>query len=191
MAHDGDLVRNVQAGDREAMEALVRRHYELVYAYIQRYTGDRQVAKDLTQDVFVKVTLSIHRFRMRSDFRSWLLTIATNQCRDYFRRSAARAPTVPVHEDVDRLVDERGNVADIFERDERLQQVKRALSGLPGAEREVLVLRFFHDLSIKDIARVTSANDSTVKSRLRRGILKLKQWLHGEEGHDERTQYGG
>lgn len=82
MSEDEQLIEKIHNGSEEAMETLVRRHYQNVFAFVYRRTGEYHLAYDLTQEIFLKMIKSLHFYHERGKFRSWLIKIAVNKCRD-------------------------------------------------------------------------------------------------------------
>lgn len=142
-----------------------------------RMTGDPHAAADLTQDSFIKALKSLPSFRQKGKFSSWLLAIASNQAKDHWRRQSRQA-TTPV--DQSRLAGEAhsaGLATSIHRRD----LIREALACLAASQREAVILRYYHDLKVQDIAEITGANLSTVKSRLRLGLMHLRKQLEDEK----------
>jgi len=173
------LAKKASRGCRASLELLISKHYRQVFAYAYRMLGDYHLAVDITQDTFVKMAASIGRYKSREKFIGWLLTIASNQVRDYWKSRLYRERQAPPLEEMIASSDE--TVEDLFTRNDRRSQVKKALQELSAEQREVIILRYYHDLKIDDIAEITRANPSTVKSRLRLGLMKLKTELTGGE----------
>lgn len=167
------------------MEVLVKRHYKNIFAYVYRKVEDYHLAYDLTQEVFIKMMKSIENYKSYGKFSNWLLTIAVNQCRDYFRSRKFKQKNIE-EEFKDLFKDEKGNISNLLNKKVESKQVRLALLQLPEFQRETIILRYYHNLKIKEIAVVTKSNESTVKSRLRQGIEKLKV-LFREENEDDQT----
>lgn len=167
------------------MEVLVKRHYKNIFAYVYRKVEDYHLAYDLTQEVFIKMMKSIENYKPYGKFSNWLLTIAVNQCRDYFRSRKFKQKNIE-EEFKDLFKDEKGNISNLLNKKVESKQVRLALLQLPEFQRETIILRYYHNLKIKEIAVVTKSNESTVKSRLRQGIEKLKV-LFREENEDDQT----
>lgn len=168
------LIKEALSGDRNAAQALVETHYQLVFSFILRMVADTQLALDLTQDVFVKALARLRTYRGKGKFSSWLLSIAANRVRDHWRRAARQPGGANV--DVFSLAGQDDFTQESVER----EQVRLALAQLSLPQREAVILRFYHDLSLAEIAQVTGANLSTAKSRLRLGLINLKELLGGE-----------
>lgn len=140
-------------------------------------TGSEDAACDCTQETFLRLIRFYDTYVEKRKFKAWLFRIARNVCYDYFRRQKE----VP-SEDVT-----LGRMPDKAETDrnlrhlERGQVIRAALEKLPRMQRDVVILRFYHELSIKEIAIITDSKIPTVKSRLRQSIGKLRHLLNEEE----------
>ncbi|MCM3111061.1 RNA polymerase sigma factor [Lederbergia lenta] len=183
MIPDIDLIKEIKAGSHSAMEVLVKRYYKQIYAFIYRRTGNKDIAYDLTQEVFMKMLKSIHTYKEKAQFKSWLYTLAVNHSNDYFRSKAFQATQM-----TDELSDSHSsneNVPYIFEKKERRREIIDAIKSLPEFQSTTILLRFYHDFKIKEIATIMQTNDSTVKSRLRQGMEKLKSTLQRGDDNEK------
>lgn len=188
---DEELYARVQAGDGGALETLVQRYHGPLLAYLWRYTDDRHLAEDLVQDTFVR--LMTYRGGPPRRFRPWAYTVAVNLARDYFRTPAHRRERAGAFHGVSedemslRPVAAGSAIDDLMELDAERRQVALALQALSPRHREVLMLRFYHDLSLKEIAEITGAALGTVKSRLFHALRQMKGHLirEGGMGYDE------
>lgn len=178
MPTDEELIEEIKNGSQAAMEVLVKKHYKNIFAYVYRKLGDYHLAYDLTQEVFIKMMKSIGTYKAKGKFEHWLLTIAVNHCRDYFRSSTYKHKNKE-QEIFHHIKDDRKNVWDLLSKKIDSEKVKEALKTLPDYQKETIILRFYHDLKIKEIAHITESKEATVKSRLRQGIHKLKELLQG------------
>lgn len=177
---DDELVEEILNGSKAAMDVLVRRHYKNIFSYVYRKTGNYHLAYDLTQEIFIKMMKSIKNYKQQGKFSSWLLKIAVNHCRDYYKSSDFRkeGQRTELPED---LAQDNSNVWDIFQLKQQRKEVRESINALPEYQRETIILRFYHDLKIKEIALITGSKEPTVKSRLRQGLEKLKNMLNGGE----------
>lgn len=187
MPTDEELIDEIKSGSQAAMEVLVMRHYKAIFAYIYRRLGDYHLAYDLTQEVFIKMMKAIPTYRSKGKFKNWLLTIATNQCRDYFRSKGFREKEQE-QSVINPIADEKGQVWDLLSKKVEREKVRNAISRLPAFQSEAIILRFYHDLKISEIAVITGAKESTVKSRLHQAGHKLKLYLEGEDLDEERVE---
>ncbi|MDL2318821.1 sigma-70 family RNA polymerase sigma factor [Eubacteriales bacterium OttesenSCG-928-A19] len=170
----GGLVERMQSGDKTAMDEIIRLYYNDVYCFLCRKLPTFAQAQDMTQDVFMRLTLGIHRYQERGKLRNYLLQMALNACRDYYRR----CPPDPLN--VDDIADTLPGAplpGEVYEAREQGERVRAVLQSLPDFQKDVIILRFYHDLAFKDIARITGANLSATKSRYKQGMDKLKRLL--------------
>ncbi|MCY6959870.1 RNA polymerase sigma factor [Clostridium brassicae] len=173
---DEELINEILKGNQSAMEVLINRNYKLVYAFVYRNIGTYHTALDLTQESFIKVMKNLRSFKSyKGNFQPWLLRIALNVCKDYWKSAYVKHSAVD-----DSCLEqayEEENVINYLEKVEERQEIKNAMMQLPEEQREVIILRYYNDLKIKDIASIAKINESTVKSRLRLAIGKLKTLL--------------
>ena len=174
---DNILITRAKHGDQSALEELIRHWYQPIYKYLVRKTGNTCIASDLTQETFLKMIRYIGQYKEMQKFKAWLFQIARNVCYDGFRREK-EIPSGISKEFV------RGESLETPEKYMQAKQmserVRDALSQLPDMQRDVLILRFYHELKIKEIAQITNTVNATVKSRLRQGMEKMKRAV-GEE----------
>lgn len=166
-----ELIRRWQRGDRAAFEQIVRHWHPRVGRFLARLVGCPELARDLAQEVFLRVYLSAGQYREDGHFPTWLFQIALNQARDAARRSTRR-PTVPLA-DADPAAPEDGRLED----QERADAVAAALAELSGPLREVVVLRHYEDLSFEAMARLLGTPASTLKSRFAVAMTRLRERL--------------
>ena len=176
------LIKKIQTGDTEAFDILVRKYYSVIYRFCcRRLDGDTDTAADITQDVFLKLLENIYTVRMLGKFQNYLLTIAANTCNNYFKK------TKPIYTDVNALdiIDNTNDTLEKVIENENRIEVRRALQSLPDYQKEVIILRFYHDLKIREIAKITKSNIPTVKSRLRQGLQKIERYRKDFKGGDK------
>lgn len=176
MDQDFLLVRKMKQGDEEAMELFVRRYYPQILKYCSFHCGDTQQAEDLTQETFLRFFRALAGYAYKGKTLNYLYTIARNLCIDQWEKDREiRMEKLP----------EKGE-EEMTEVDERLM-MDTALWHLPKAMREVIVLRFFQELKIKEIAQILNIAVPTVKYRLKKALELMRQELGKEEG-DENIQ---
>lgn len=182
MTHDDHaLVQAAAGGDRQALDTLLRRHYDRIFAVCRRITGNDADAADAAQDALISIVRSIGRFDGRASFSTWAYRIATNASLDELRRRRRR-PTV-----IDDRNDWRpeGSEAQIVdpEAGPRIEAIAdrmaidAALAQLPETFRVPLVLRDVGDLEYAEIAETLDVPVGTVKSRIARGRAQLIELL--------------
>lgn len=170
---DEEIIARVQQGWDGMLEILIRRYYDDVYSFCCYKIGDAEAAYDCTQETFLKLTRYIHRYTERKKFKGWLFSIARNVCHDYFRTRPSELP------DSDGLlsIPEQKNR---MEKAETAKVVQDALKLLNEEQREVIVLRFYCDFKIREIAGIVGVPLPTAKSRLKRGMEKMRKILEYE-----------
>ncbi len=191
--NDEDLMLAAGRGDQAAFSVLVERHYPAIMRFVQRYLGNigRDLAEDLTQDVFLSVWRRAATFEPRGAAAAWLYRTATRACIDYRRRQRFRRVlslwSAPPRE----LIDKNVGPSAEPEHDEQAAIVRRAIAQLPSRQRIAIVLRHYQDLSYADIAEVLELSTSSVESllfRARRSLeLKLRHVKFGEIPQDSRV----
>ncbi|GIV32853.1 MAG: RNA polymerase subunit sigma-24 [Chitinophagales bacterium] len=178
---DQALVASYIAGDEAALECLIQRHKEKVFTAIIMFVRDRYLAEDLFQETFIKVvnTLRSGHYNEEGKFLPWVMRIAHNLCIDHYRRTK-RAPSITNSEGFDifnilRFADE--NAEDYITREETYTKVNRLLEFLPPEQREVVVLRHYHNMSFKEIAERTNVSINTALGRMRYALINLRKLI--------------
>lgn len=185
MVSDEQLIHEIKKGNTASIDVLVKRYYKNVYNFIYRNVYYKVTASDLTQEVFIKFMKNIHRYSEEGSFKSWLLTIASNQCKDYFRSKEAKMElmSVPLEEN-DFNVEYGTSLPSELIRKEKRMHIIQAMQQLPYEQHEVINLRFFQEMKMNEIAKITNVSESTVKSRLYRGIQKLEGLLERSDFYE-------
>ncbi len=183
------LIAGAQRGNPDCFDGLIDAYADRLYGYFYRSTGSRTVAEDLLQDLFLRLIQAIKRYDHREQFEAFLFRIAGNLNRDRIRRERRSKQTSCVVENGERFAGARmpTSVADshitrpdtTLERSERINEMQAAMARLPSAEREVIVLRHFSELSFKEIASIMGTPLGTALARAHRGLAKLKAMLGG------------
>jgi RNA polymerase sigma-70 factor (ECF subfamily) len=178
---DARLVQLAIAGRQDAFAQLFERYRERVYRIAYGWCFDSQTALDLVQDVFVKVYRSLGMFREEASFWTWLCRIAINRCLDFVRKKE-RTKEMPV-EDPQEYVRAAGEPGADPVGELELRELKGALTGaidaLSPEARSAFILRFFDNLSYKEIAAALDCSIGTVMSRLFYARQKLRDLLGG------------
>jgi RNA polymerase sigma-70 factor (ECF subfamily) len=171
---DRALFERLAAGDEAALELWVERYHRPLFAFLFRLTDDRALADDLAQEAFIRVLN--YRGVPPQHFRGWMFTIARNLAHDHFRSRAYRHEQPAGEMEADTAADDVSPEQYAMMLDGQ-RQVVEALQALPPDQREVVILRFYHDLPLDEISEITGAPLGTVKSRLFHALKKLKAQL--------------
>ena len=188
-----ELIRGAQRGDPASFERLVDLFASRLFGFLFRVTGSRHDAEDLVQEAFLRIVRMIGAYRHKDRFEAWIFRIAANLARDRIRK-AVRAPRQIVIETpgsaedgdshgggrLETVAGERGGVDAGLVRGEEVEALNAALAMLPDAEREVIMLRHFGELSFKEIAEVTGTPLGTALARGHRGLAKLREMMAGD-----------
>jgi len=184
---DAAFVRAVQAGDMAAFDHLVVKHKDKLFNMVYWLLGDYQEANDCAQEIFIKVFKSIKKFRFQSSFSTWLYRIAINTCKNRLKSSAYRwkKRTVSLENPESSKQDNRSyeiqngspSPENKLEKKEKIMLIQKAVNALPQEQNRVVVLRDIQGLSYREIVDVTGLNLGTVKSRLARARLTLRDML--------------
>jgi RNA polymerase sigma-70 factor (ECF subfamily) len=178
-ATDRELVASAVTGLEGGFEELVRRYQRPISAYVYRMVGDYEAALDLTQEIFIKVYGSLARYRSEFKFSTWIYKIAHNCAVDHLRRSNGREQSLVGGTEGDTydlpIESKRPSPEQESEREERRLEIESVVRALPGAYRELIILRHSQDLSYEEIVEVTGLPLGTVKNRLFRARDMMRQ----------------
>jgi RNA polymerase sigma-70 factor (ECF subfamily) len=177
-AENALIAQGLKRQDADLLDELIVRYQHRLLRYLLYLTGNREVAEDLFQETWMRVLLRGGQYNGNARFDTWLFTIARNLLIDLRRKRTMAS----LDEMCEATEDERPfevasgepNPFDRYQSQEDAQRVAQALLTLDPLHREVLVLRFHEDLALDEIAGITRAPLSTVKSRLYRGLAALK-----------------
>lgn len=177
---DEELVKKYSEGDNTAFDMLLSRYKQKLYSYILFQVHDSDVADDIFQETFVKAIVTIRqgRYVESGKFSAWLVRIAHNMIIDRFRQE--RSSNVVSNDAGDTDLFNNASLSDITVEmkmitEQSLSDVRRLLRELPDNQREVIYMRFYQNLSFKEIAENTGVSINTALGRMRYGILNLRR----------------
>lgn len=179
---EASLIRAAQQGDQSAFARLVEANQGRIYSLCYRMTGNNEDAADLTQEAFLNAWRGLASFHGQSSFSTWLHRLTSNVCIDFLRREKRRtALSMTVEEDEEgrqaEVPDHRFSPEQELERRELRRTVQQGLAALSPEHRRVLVLRELEGLSYQEIAQCLELEEGTVKSRIARARIALKEYL--------------
>lgn len=179
-----ELVVRAQRGDQEAFAQLVQANQNKIYALSYRMTANQEDAQDLAQEAFLRAWRTLPSFQGESSFATWLYRLASNLCIDFLRREKRRKSVASITSLDDEesnapteVPDHRFRPETELERKELRSAVGQALLKLSDEHRQVLVLRELDGLSYSEIAERLELEEGTVKSRISRARLSLRNIL--------------
>ncbi len=181
---DFELMLAFQRGEQECFEQLFQKYKAPIINFAFRFTGRRELAEELAQDIFVKCALAADTYQPSAKFTTWLFRIARNHCLNEMRRQDYRYHTEPMEES---MVPSESQTPESQTAARRLHQtLEQGLAKLPATQREALVLSRFHSMSYEDIAQTMETTVSSVKSLINRAKKSMIKYLsrHLESCHE-------
>ena len=172
------LVLEMKNGKEEAFSKLYEVYYQDIYYYILRIVNDSELASDLTQETFIEIYQNVARLKEPEAFMKWSKTIAYHKSAGHFRKK--REVLLEENEDdvsvFDTIVDEREEFIpdEALDQDELKKTIQQMIDSLPEEQRAAIMMRYFDELSVQDIADIQSVSEGTVKSRLNYGRKAIK-----------------
>ena len=173
------LLSNIKSNPTEAIEDILDTYGNDVKKFIYTYLKNEADTDDVTQDVFVTVYLKIGTFKGDSSLKTWIYSIAANMCKDYIRRHRLRPQNL-----FQRLTQQEfkknqtSDIAEDYIRSTVKEGLFEKIMELPVKYREVIILYYYKDLSIKEISYVLKEKESTLQSRLLRARKKLRELIN-------------
>jgi RNA polymerase sigma-70 factor (ECF subfamily) len=172
---DEALVSKAQAGDLEAMDALVSIHHESVYRVAFSILRDPDKASDAAQDTFLKAFRGLQNFRREASFKTWIHAIAANEARGLLRKEGRRRELAL--DDVGPVRSEAAGADKVLERDEEGRRVKDLLALLPEKQREAVTLRLYGELSFREIGATIGSSEGAARVNYHHGIKRLREMM--------------
>lgn len=177
---DEELVVLYAKGDNAAFDVLLNRYKNSIHSYIYFIVRNRDLAEDIFQETFVKVILTIQhgRYTESGKFKAWITRIAHNLIIDYFRQERNENTISNDEVEVDLFNDVKlcdRTVEDRMVQRQVLSDVRKLIKHLPENQREVLEMRYYQDLSFKEIADLTGVSINTALGRMRYAILNMRR----------------
>ena len=175
---DSTLVSKYISGHEKSLEILINRHKQRIYSFIYSKVYDRDLTDDIFQDTFIKVirTLKLGNYNEEGKFISWVMRIAHNLVIDHFRKNS-RIPKFENSYDFDIFSVLKNTDIDIENKmikDQILGEVKKIIEFLPHDQKEVLIYRYYNDLSFKEISEKTGVSINTSLGRMRYALINLR-----------------
>ena len=183
---DYEMIKRIRQGDRALFGQLAEKYYDEVFRYCYYQTGNEHAASDCTQETFYHLMRFLDSYTERNRFKAYLLRIALNVCRDYFRKN--RWSELSFEEITEES--ETAKMQDLIHSEDKpllhsspevsvetRLLIQEGLNTLPEPQREVIILFYYHGYRQREIAHITGVPLSTVKTRLRTGTGKLQEYF--------------
>lgn len=177
---DDALVTLYLNGNNSAFDALLGRHQERLFNYIYFIVRSRELAEDIFQETFVKAIMTLQQGRYTNDgkFAAWITRIAHNLVIDQFRTDRNENTVSNDESEIDLLNNAKyseGTIENRMVNDQVLKDVRMLIDELPDCQREVVFMRYYQDMSFKEIADVTGVSINTALGRMRYAVLNLRR----------------
>ncbi|MCM1224099.1 MAG: sigma-70 family RNA polymerase sigma factor [Lachnospiraceae bacterium] len=178
--NDEQLVKAYANGNNEAFDTLLQRHQDRVFNYILRIVKNEDLANDIFQDTFVKAITNIRKGKYTDSgkFLAWISRIAHNLIIDYYRQEKAENLQSCDSDDVDLLNRKElseATIEDMLVNEQIQEDVRRLIDELPDSQREVLVMRYYRNMSFKEIAETTGVSINTALGRMRYALMNIRR----------------
>ncbi len=184
--NDQELLQAYSGGNDEAISVLIDRNRKKVFDYIMMLVRNRDLADDLFQETFIKAVRSLreNRYADHGKFSAWLMRIAHNQVIDHFRRQKQQNKITNEDAGYD-LLNNRlyadGNVEDHMITNQIQEDVRRLVDLLSDEQREVVQMRYYQELSFKEIAEKTGVSINTALGRMRYALINLRKLMEEKQ----------
>jgi RNA polymerase sigma-70 factor (ECF subfamily) len=183
-----ELMAKIAKGDEDAFEILVNRHQTSILNLVYRFIGDRTQAKDLAQEVFIRVWQGAKRYEPKAKFTTWVYRITANLCFNELKSSRRKkwfsfnwSDEDGEHTFEETLADSTPSTEDLLLEKERNRQISDALQSLPENQRMAMILKRYDDLSYQEIGQIIGCSVSAVESLLVRAKRALQEKLKNYE----------
>ncbi|MBS3679041.1 sigma-70 family RNA polymerase sigma factor [Ornithinibacillus massiliensis] len=182
--YDNEGIKELQSNPTLAIETIMDTYGDEIKRLVFAYMKNSADTDDVTQEVFVTIYQKLNTFQGNSSLRSWIYSIAINKCKDHLRSWQSRNKRLK-----EKLISSSQSMKTVeltpeemtLQKDNSSELFQKVMD-LPIKYREVIILFYFKDLSTKEIAKVLAMNEATVRTRLNRGRIKLKECLSSEKG---------
>jgi RNA polymerase sigma factor (sigma-70 family) len=170
---DETIMEAVKGGELQQATLLFERYHKRIFNFLARMTMDRDLAEDLTQNVFLRIIKYRNSYREGNKFQSWIYQVARNVFSDHYQAHKNRFSNFV---DVEKVSDYIGNSEDSEEQDEKEKILQRSMAKLTEEQRELLVLTRFQQMKYEEVAAIMDTTVANIKVKVHRAILKLREY---------------
>lgn len=186
MVSDEQLLESYKQGNAGAFEAFVHRYHGSLLGFLIRQLKEVPKAEDMTQETFIRLMKQVKRQEIPRQVKPWVYRVALNLCRDHWRSAGYRSEFVK--DDLPEPADRHESVVEIYEKQEERQQMIADLEELPDVRKQVIILRFYQEFKLKEIADTLDLPLNTVKTHLYKGLKQLKKSYGETKGGSSHEQ---
>nr|WP_275580589.1 RNA polymerase sigma factor [Bacillus tianshenii] len=183
------MLEQMAEGNQAAFEAFVHRYHAAIHQYVERLLKDSKKAEDIVQETFIRLIKQLQIKSIPTYPKAWLYRVASNLCRDFWRSAQYRTEGT-AKDEMPISIDHKASVTEIYERQETRKEVLSSLGTLSQAQQQIVILRFYQDLKLKEIAEILDIPLGTVKSNLFHALKKLKGVLSKEMEKEAESNEG-
>lgn len=176
-SHEEALIRRCQAKDKQAFGTLVEHYRNVLFGTAYLIMRDKGSAEDIVQEALVKIWKHLSSFRLKSSIKTWMLRVVINEAKQQTR---GKKLTMILLESVKQATGGTDEPEAVLTRNEERRSLRYALDQLKPDQREAVVLRYYSDLTVPEIAAVTGEREGTIKSRLNRAKNRLGEILRND-----------
>lgn len=169
---DEEIMSRVQSGDLQALSVIFNRYQVKIYNFFYRMCYDREVCRDLTQNVFEKVIRYRDSFDVQKTFKSWLFQIARNLYRDYYHANKAAMKDIA---SIQYVADNAFSGLEKMEQEQQHAQLYEALNQLPDDKRELMIMSRLMGMKYEEISEATGTSVSAIKVKMHRAMRLLRK----------------
>ncbi|WP_236262800.1 RNA polymerase sigma factor [Aggregatimonas sangjinii] len=170
---DQPLIDAILAGDTQSFGIIVDRYKDLVFTLALRMLKHREEAEEVSQDTFIKVFRSLHKFRGESKLSTWIYKVAYYTCLDRLKKQKRTQHVVAIDEYTEHQITTIDNALDMMQKEERKEAIQDCLKLLPSTDSALITLFYFEELSLEEISKIVDLTVNNVKVKLFRSRKKL------------------
>ena len=182
---DGELIALYLQGNSKSFEVLIQKHKNKIYAFILSKIRNKDLAEDIFQETFIKVINSLQKGKYNEEgkFLPWVMRIANNLVIDYFRKAKKMRTIAPTNDFniFDILQDGDRNIEDNLVNDQIHKDLRKLIEYLPEDQKEVLKMRYYAELSFKEISESTGVSINTALGRMRYALINLRKLIDSNQ----------
>lgn len=168
------LIKNLQKGDRKAFTLIYKKYNNELFLFYLARLNNREDALDLTSELFIKVIKSIHTFKFKSSFRTWLYVVARNLLKDLYKKKSEKKEYNLLDDEIERLESKETADEESVEKSESLNKLTKILKKLPEKYRILLELRYLSSLTFKECGEVMGITENNAKVIHNRALKKAE-----------------
>lgn len=183
MNEDIELVQKTLKGEKKAFEMIIQKYQSPLVNYIGRMVKENELARDITQEVFIKAYSSLHSYRQEYKFKTWLFKIASNSVIDYWRKKRIDAFSIDQQYNLDgdsvpfQIPSNDPSVVKTVELHEARERIEEVLDKLPASLKELFIWRHINDLSYEEMAEIKGIPVGTIKNRVFQAKEMLRKYM--------------